>query len=603
MAPPILALQDVTIGFGSAALLEGADLAIGRGERLCLVGRNGAGKSTLLKIAAGLVEPDRGRRFVQPGCRVAYLPQDPAAEPGVTVAAHVAAGLPAEDGEAAHRVAAILEAVRLDGDRPLATLSGGEGRRAALARVLVAPADVLLLDEPTNHLDLPTIEWLERELARRRGAVVVVSHDRALLDRVTRGVVWLDRGVLRRLDRGFAEFEAWSAQVLTEKAEERARLDKRIAADVRWLRTGITARRRRNQGRLRRLAAARAERAGWIGPAGQVRLRADRDALSGRLVIEADAVSKSYDGRPVIEGFSTRILRGDRMGIVGPNGAGKTTLLRLLVGELEPDAGTVRLGTNLTPVHVDQDRSVLAPGATVRDVLCPQGGDQVMVRGRPRHVVAYLRDFLFEGHQPATPVASLSGGERNRLLLARGLARPSNLLILDEPTNDLDMDTLDLLQEVLGDYDGTVLLVSHDRDFLDRLVTSTIALEGDGRAVEYAGGYSDFVRQRGEREAPDTPTAPAKAAAKPRRPKAVTKLSYRHQRALDELPGRIAALEEEIVSLESILADPELYGRDADAFRRAAARLEQARQERAACEDQWLEIELLRESLAAGDSG
>jgi len=457
--------------------------------------------------------------------------------------------------------------------------------------------DVLLLDEPTNHLDLPAIEWLEQRLAGARFGLMVISHDRAFLERVTNCTLWLDRGRLLRSDKGFAHFEAWSEEILDREAVETAKLDKLIAQETTWSHQGITARRKRNQGRLRRLHELRARRAGQAGRTGSVRMEAAEAGIAGKRVIEANGIAKAYDGNSVIGGFSTRILRGDRVGIIGPNGAGKTTLLRMLIGDLPPDSGELRLGTNIEMVYLDQTREALAPGETPWSLLCPGGGDQVMVGNRPRHVVAYMRDFLFADNQARSPVESLSGGERNRLLLARALARPSNLLVLDEPTNDLDMDTLDLLQELLADYEGTILLVSHDRDFLDRVVTSTIAAEGGGSAMEYPGGYSDYLRQRpgnGGLGAEFRPEKPARRE-KPKPSAERRKLGYNQQRALKRLPGEIDTLEKEIAILEAKLADPALYARDPAGFYDTAAALTKVREDKAAAEEEWLELEMLRE--------
>lgn len=608
--PPLLTLKDVALGFGGRPLFEGITLAVSRGDRLCLVGRNGCGKSTLLKVIAGTLDPDRGERAVQPGVTVATLVQEPDLSAHASALAAVAAGLtPAHAGEA-HRAGILLDALGVPADRDPATLSGGEARRVALAQALVGEPDVLLLDEPTNHLDLPTIAWLEETLAAFRGAIILISHDRAVLRRVTRATLWLDRGRLRRLDEGFAAFDAWSDTIIAQEEIEWAKRDKLIAQETTWSRQGISARRKRNQGRLRRLHALRAERTQRLQRAGGVALQADSGETSGKLVIEAEGITKSYDGRPVLKPFSTRILRGDRVGIVGPNGAGKSTLLNLLTGQVPPDQGRLRLGTNLTPTTLDQHRSLLDGDRTVWDLLADSGGDHVSVRGRPRHVVGYLRDFLFEDRQARSPVSSLSGGERNRLLLARALARPTNLLILDEPTNDLDMETLDLLEEMLADYDGTLLLVSHDRDFLDRVVTATIVLPGDGRAVDYAGGFSDALAQAGGAMAAlfpglvvgPAPTAPrAKAPAPPAdKPRGrAAKLSYKQQRALEALPARIEALQVLVARLEQDLADPGLFNRDPDGFQERADRLAATRAELVAAEDEYLELEILREAMGA----
>lgn len=593
MAPPVLSLRDVQLRFGAAPLFDGLSLNVAADERACLIGRNGAGKSTLLRLLAGVIEADGGSRFLQPGVRVAYLAQEPAMAGAGTVADY--AGRDA--GERAYRVPMLLSALGLDGDQPLDTLSGGQARRTALAQVLVQEPDVLLLDEPTNHLDIRAIEWLEQELARFGGAVVSISHDRRFLANTTRAVWWLDGGRLRRSDEGFAQVEAWQEKLIAQETREREQLDKLIAAETRWSHAGITARRRRNQGRLRRLQDLRAERRRLLSAGGQARLEADSGRLSGKRVIEAEHIAKAYDGQAVIADFSTRVLRGDRVGLIGANGAGKTTLLRMLTGQLAPDSGRVRLGSNLQTVYLDQQRAMLAPEASVQDVLCPAGGAQVIVGGEARHVASYLQQFLFDPAQARQPVSALSGGERNRLLLARALAQPANLLVLDEPTNDLDMDTLDLLQEMLADYDGTLLLVSHDRDFLDRVVTSTIALEGDGRPVEYAGGYSDYLAQRGT-------AAPAAQRAKKPKPapapaaRASRKLSYHQQRRLDALPEEMAALQAEIAELETTLADPGLFRREPDGFATATARLEAAQETLATAEEEWLELELLREQLA-----
>ncbi|MQX37667.1 ABC-F family ATP-binding cassette domain-containing protein [Roseospira navarrensis] len=612
--PPLLTLQDISLGFGGPPLLDGLSLTVGRGERLCLVGRNGSGKSTLLKVIAGLVEPDSGTRAVQPDVAVAYLPQDPDLSGYPTALDCVTDALPAAHAGEAHRAEILLDALLLPYDRDPATLSGGEARRLALARALVAEPDILLLDEPTNHLDLPTIGWLEDTLAAFRGAVVSISHDRAFLRRLTQATLWLDRGRLRRLEEGFAAFDAWADAIFAQEETEWAKRDKLIAQETTWSRQGISARRKRNQGRLRRLYAMREERRQRIQRAGGVKLEADTGETSGKLVIEAEGIAKSYDGRAVLKPFSIRIQRGDRIGIVGPNGAGKTTLLRLLTGALAPDTGRVRLGTNLTPTTLDQHRSILDGDRTVWDLLADSGADRINVRGESRHVVSYLRDFLFDDRQARSPLKSLSGGERNRLVLAKALAKPTNMLILDEPTNDLDMETLDLLEEMLADYDGTLLLVSHDRDFLDRVVTATIVLPGDGRAVEYAGGFSDALAQAGgslsalfpamlgaSPEASDSVARPKVASTPSSEPKGKpkpAKLSYKQQRALEQLPGRIEALQAEVARLESALADATLFTRDPTGFQTRTDRLEAARAELAAAEDEYLELEILREALA-----
>ncbi len=597
MPPPLLTLQDISVTFGSAPLLAGAGLAVSTGDRICLVGRNGSGKSTLLRIAAGLIPSDGGRRFAQPGATIRYLPQEPDFSGFATTLAYVEAGL----GDAAavdrYRAAYLLEQLGLTGTEDPATLSGGEARRTALARVLAPEPDILLLDEPTNHLDLPGIEWLEAELARLRSGIVLISHDRRLLERISRATVWLDRGVTRVLDQGFSGFEAWRDQVLEQEETERHKLGRKIVMEEDWLRYGVTARRKRNQKRLGDLHALRKKHKEQRGALGRVKLEAAEAELSGRLVMVADGISKSFGERTVVRDFSTRIIRGDRVGIVGRNGAGKTTLLNLLTGELAPDSGEVKLGTNLIRITLDQRRESLDPDQTLTQALTGGAGDTVTVNGQNRHVIGYMKDFLFGPEQANTPVGVLSGGERGRLILARAFATPSNLLILDEPTNDLDLETLELLQERLAEYGGTVLLVSHDRDFLDRVVTSVIATEGDGRWIEYAGGYTDMLAQRGETRTAEAAVARKTAASPAPARSASRKLSFKDKHALETLPGRIAGLEAEIARLNAVLADADLYARQPATFADATRALEAATAALAAAEEQWLALEMLREEL------
>ena len=476
MAPPLIQLQDVGLTFGGAPLLAGVDLTIAAGERLCLVGRNGSGKSTLLRIAAGLIEPDRGTRFVQPGATIRYLPQEPDFSGATTALAYVKAGL--APGDDLHQARYLLQQLGLEGDEEVARLSGGEGRRVSLARVLAPHPDILLLDEPTNHLDLTTIEWLEAELARRSSAVVLISHDRRFLTNLSRSTAWLDRGRIRRLDRGFAAFEEWRDAILADEEREQHKLDRKIVAEEHWLRYGVTARRKRNVRRLDALQALRKSRRDYRGTVGKAVLEGPQGDKSAAQVTEASRIGKSYGQRPIVADFSIRIRRGDRIGIAGPNGSGKTTLLNLLTGAVKPDAGTVRLGANLVMATLDQQRESLDPNKTVTETLTAGSGDTLVIGGRSRHVLGYLKDFLFSPEQARTPLAALSGGERGRLMLARALAGPANVLVLDEPTNDLDLETLDMLQEMLADYAGTVLLISHDRDFLDRVVNGVIGPEG-----------------------------------------------------------------------------------------------------------------------------
>jgi ABC transport system ATP-binding/permease protein len=592
LAPPIAALGNARVTFGGRPLFAQIDFGIARGERVALVGANGSGKSTILRTLAGAIELDAGTRFIQPGLAIGLLAQEPGFAGFRRLVDFVGA-----DGAPAHRVAALLDRLGLDGSLDPMRLSGGEGRRAALARALAGEPDLLLLDEPTNHLDLPTIEWLEQFLVDFAGAILFVSHDRAFLQRLATRVLWLDRGRLHDLQAGFDKFDEWSKDLIEREEREAARLDKRIAAESYWYLRGVTARRSRNEGRRRRLLALRAERAERILRPGRANLASEAAPPGGQLVIEAVGVAKRFGERMILRDFSTRILRGDRIGIVGANGVGKTTLLRLLLGETAPDAGRVRHGTNLIPAYFDQRRSPLAEDATLWQTLAPGGGDSIMVRGQQKHVVGYLREFLFDERQALMPVSRLSGGERARLLLARLFAQPSNLLVMDEPTNDLDLDTLDLLEEALADYDGTILLVSHDRDFLDRIVTSVIALAGDGRAVEHAGGYSDLASDLARNKQARTAPTKAAPAARSTRGRSQTRLSFNEQRELDRLPKHIEQLLTAVADLEGELADPATYRAGRLAHSERATRLAEAKQALAVAEERWLELEEKRESL------
>ncbi len=602
MAPPLIQLKDIRLTFGGTPLLSGVELSVSPAERVCLIGRNGSGKSTLLKIAAGLVEPDSGSRFVQPGSTIRYLPQEPDFAGHATTLAYVEAGLGPGDDRYAARY--LLEQLGLHGDEDPANLSGGEARRAALARVLAPSPDILLLDEPTNHLDLPTIEWLEAELDGRRSALVLISHDRRFLTNLSRTTAWLDRGQIRQIERGFAAFEGWRDEVLAEEEREQHKLDRKIVNEEHWLRYGVSGRRKRNVKRLGNLFALREQRKNYRGAAGAANLAAAEAEKSGRLVVEAKGIGKSYGDRRIVENFSIRIQRGDRVGVVGPNGAGKTTLVNLLTGADQPDSGSLRLGVNLEMATLDQHRESLDPKSTLAEALTGGRGDHVMVGGKPKHVVSYMEDFLFAREQMRTPLEVLSGGERGRLMLARALAKPSNLLILDEPTNDLDLETLDVLEEMLGDYEGTVILISHDRDFLDRVVTSVIAPDGNGKWIEYAGGYSDMLAQRGsdlerdaakapaaEQKKEDRPAAPSPAAA-PRR-----RLNFNEKHALETLPRTIEKLQAEIAKQQKLLDDPTLYARDRKTFDEASRAIAKAQEDLAAAEDRWLELEVLREEI------
>lgn len=600
MAPPVLILRGIYLTFGGTPLLAGAELTVSEGERLCVVGRNGSGKSTLVRIAAGAVEPDDGERFVQPGITMRYLPQEPDLSGHATTLDFVKSGL--GPGDDPHDARHLLERLGLGGGEYPMHLSGGEARRAALARALAPRPDILLLDEPTNHLDLPAIEWLEEELRNARSALVLISHDRRFLENLSRSTAWIDRGTVRRIDRGFRHFEEWRDRTLEEEEAARHRLDRKLAMEADWLRYGVTARRKRNRGRLRALRSLRGEKAGQRKAAGGVRMTVTEGKTSGRLVFEAAGVSRSFDGTPVVRDFSLKVTRGDRVGLVGPNGAGKTTILDILTGALEPDAGSVRRGANIEMAALDQRRESLDPGLSLKEALT--GGDMVFVGGGSKHVMSYMKDFLFSPEQAGTPIGRLSGGERGRLMLARVLARPSNVLVLDEPTNDLDLETLDLLQEMLSEYRGTVILVSHDRDFLDQVSTSVVAFEGEGRWLEYAGGYSDMIAQRGygvERSGraanPERRRGAGPKSASPAGSPARRRMSYKEKFALQSLPARIETLETEIAALTKELGDPELFTRNPGRFKRVAADLETKEGELSVCEEEWLALELLREEI------
>jgi ATP-binding cassette subfamily F protein uup len=600
LAPPLLQLKDIALTFGGTPLLTGAELSVSAGERVSLVGRNGSGKSTLLKMAARLVEPDRGTVFVQPGTLVGYLPQEPEFSGFGSTLAYVEAGLRA--GDDTHTAHYPLEQLGLTGQEDPSHLSGGEARRASLARVLAPSPDILLLDEPTNHLDLNTIEWLERDLDARGCALVIISHDRRFLSTLSRQTVWLDRGTTRRLERGFAHFEDWRDALLAEEEREQHKLDRKIVGEEHWMRYGVTGRRKRNVRRVGQLQALREQRRTFRASAGNATIMAGSAAPSGAMVIEAAGISKTYAGRRIVGNFSIRIQRGDRIGIVGPNGSGKTTLINMLTGVLAPDTGSVRLGSALAVATLSQHRDSLDPQVTVTEALTGGHGDTVMVNGVARHVISYMKDFLFSSEQARTPLGKLSGGERGRLMLAQALARPSNLLVLDEPTNDLDMETLDVLEDVLGEYPGTVLLISHDRDFLDRLVSGVIVPEGDGRWTEYAGGYSDMLAQRGAELSPAARKPeverPARDAAPATPRPAKRRMTFKDTHALETLPKTIAKWQVEAHALQTKLDDPHFYARDRAAFEQVTAALGELQRKIAAAEEQWLALEILREELA-----
>ena len=584
MAAPILSYEGLGLVQGSGWLFEDLDIYVGERDRLALIGRNGAGKTTLLKLLAGRIDPDKGKRTIVPGTHVVMLEQEPDFTPFATLMDFAVAGA---DGPPEHEVAAIADQLGIDMSRTAASASGGERRRAALARALAQNPDVLLLDEPTNHLDIAAIDWLESWLARYTGAFVAISHDRTFLTRLTRQTLWLDRGSIRRKEIGFGGFEEWSDAVAAEEARAAQKLDSKLRLEAHWLERGVTARRKRNQGRLEKLKEMRATRAAMIGGPGVAKLGLANDDVRSKSVIVADHISKSFGDRPIIRNFDFRVQRGDRIGIVGANGAGKSTLLKLLTGEIEPDEGSVTLAPTLDGIIIDQQRSLLSPEKRVRDILA-DGGDWVEVRGVKKHIQGYLKEFLFDPGVSEASVGALSGGERSRLLLAREFARESNLLVLDEPTNDLDLETLDLLQEVIADYAGTVLLVSHDRDFLDRTVTVTLGLDGSGKVDIVAGGYADWEAKRVKPNAVKAKAATAATPAPP--PQARKKLSYKDQRDYDLLPARIEEIEKEMADIESELSDGSLFTRDNARFTALTGKLGTLRAEKAAAEDRWLAL-------------
>lgn len=594
---PLLQLTDIALTFGGNPVFDAVNLTVQEGERIALVGRNGSGKSTLLKVMANLVEADRGVRSIRPAVTAGYLEQDPDLSGFETLGEYAASGLP--PGEE-YRVEMAADGLGFLPDTAVSTASGGERRRAALAKLLALEPELMLLDEPTNHLDITAIEWLEGRLRETKAAYILISHDRAFLKALTRTTLWLDRGVIRRLDKGFEAFEDWREKTWAEEDDARHKLDRKIKAEAKWAVEGISARRKRNQGRVRALQSLRAERQAMIRRQGGAAMAFQSGAQSGRRVIEATGISKAFNEKPLIKDFDLRVMRGDRVAFVGPNGAGKTTLLKMLLGQVSPDKGNVKHGTGLEVAVFDQARATLDPTVTLWDALTNDPemavsgrSDQVMVRGQPRHVVGYLKDFLFDEAQARAPLSALSGGEKARLLLARIMARPSNLLVLDEPTNDLDVETLDLLQDVLGEYDGTVLLVSHDRDFLDRIATLTVALEGDGKATVYAGGWSDYRAQRGEVASPDTAPRQPKQKEKDTPQKvreSAPGLSFTEKHRLEALPEIIERTEAEIAKLEEYLAAPDLYAREPVKFNKASEALAERQAALVAAEEEWLQL-------------
>ncbi len=600
--PPILTIKGARLSFGTNELFTNVELYINRGDKISLVGRNGCGKSTLLKVIARDIEPDAGEIFVQPGVKVSYMPQDPDFSGYATLRKVVLSGLPEHERGQEYRADILIEQFDIRAAQSPEQSSGGERKKAALAKALINEPDILLLDEPTNHLDMPTIEKLEKIIADFRGAVILISHDRMFLSNTSRTTFWLDRGILRRNNKGFRYFEEWQEQVIDQEIIEQKYLNKKIEEETEWLHKGVTARRKRNQGRLRRLQQLRQERREQIRQIGSVKLEVEEGELRSKMVIEAKHVCKAFGDREIVKDFSTRIIKGNKIGIVGPNGAGKTTLIKLLTKRLEPDSGHVRIGKNLEEAYFDQNRLTLDPKKTLWKTLCNEG-DHIFVRGSYRHVVAYLKDFLFRPDQAQCPVSALSGGEKNRLMLAVALAQPSNFLVLDEPTNDLDMDTLDLLQEVLDEYEGTILLVSHDRDFIDRVVTSVIYMPGDGSVSEHAGSYSDLLEKLKSKIPAKKENKKEALPKKEETPKSETKktgrLSYNQQRLLEILPGKISELEKQIGDTEAALSDSSLYTENPEKFDALTKQLEELKAELEKSENQWLEIEMLRESIGA----
>ena len=595
---PLLQLSDIALTFGGDPVFEDLSLVIQGGDRVALVGRNGSGKSTLMKVMAGLVEADSGSRVASPGVTVGYMEQDPTMDGFDTLGAYAASGLPEDE---AYRVDMVAEGLKFDPMGDPKTASGGERRRAALAKLMAEAPELMLLDEPTNHLDIEAIAWLEAELKSTRAAFVLISHDRAFLRALTRATLWIDRGQVRRAEEGFDGFEEWRDKLWEEEDQQRHKLNRKIKAEARWAVEGISARRTRNQGRVRALADLRAEKAGQIKRQGTAAMAFDGGSSSGKKVVEATGLVKSYDGKIIVNGFDLTIQRGDRVAFVGPNGVGKTTVLNMLLGQVEPDAGLVKLGTKLNIAVFDQARAQLDQNMTLWEnlasdpVLGVSGkSDQIMVRGTPKHVVGYLKEFLFDEAQARAPVRSLSGGEKARLLLARLMARESNVLVLDEPTNDLDIETLDLLQDILGDYDGTVMLVSHDRDFLDRVATTTIAMEGNGQAVAYAGGWSDYQDQRADR-LPDAPKSVGKQLSKGGKQAGPvarkTALSFTQKHRLDALPTVMEKLSAEIAKLEDVLSDAELFTKQPAKFQKASDALVERQIALSDAEEEWLALE------------
>lgn len=594
---PIYTIRGAKLSFGLNPLFTNVDLYINRGDKICLVGRNGCGKSTLLKVIAQEIEPDDAEFFIQPGVRIGYMPQEPDFSGFKTLREVVEAGLPKNEQNQTYRADKLIEYFAINENQNPEQSSGGERRKAALARALINEPDILLLDEPTNHLDITTIEKLEDLIKKFSGAVIVISHDRMFLDHVSQTTFWLDRGTLRRNNKGFGAFEEWEDQVIEQEIIEQKALNKKIAEETEWLHKGVTARRRRNMGRLRRLQQLRQERREQIKMTGSVNLEVETADLRSKLVIEAKHISKSFGDREIIKDFSIKVIKGNKIGIVGPNGSGKTTLIKLLTKRLEPDSGFVRIGKNLEEAYFDQNRITLDPKKTLWKTLCNEG-DHIWVRGHFRHVVAYLKDFLFKPDQAQCPVSTLSGGEKNRLMLAVALAKQSNFLVLDEPTNDLDMDTLDLLQEVLDDYEGTILIVSHDRDFMDKVATSLIYMRGDGTVYEHVGSYSELLEKlKGLPPKTNNKKTVNKEEPKVREKNKTQKLSYKEQYMLENLPKEIEKLAAENKAIEVALGNANLYTDDPQKFDELTTKLADNKEKLEEMENQWLEVQMKADEL------
>lgn len=598
--PPIMTLKGVKLAFGVNQLFTNVEFSINRGDKISLVGRNGSGKSTLLKVISGVLEPDDGEIFIQPHTKISYMPQEPDFSAYKTLREVVLSGLDKTEENQDYKADILIQSLSIRELQAPNESSGGERKKAALAKALIGEPDILLLDEPTNHLDMPTIEKLEEIIKQFKGAIIVISHDRMFLSNVSQTTFWLDRGILRYNNKGFKYFEEWQEQVINQEIIEQKYLNKKIEEETEWLHKGVTARRKRNQGRLRRLQQLRQERKEQLKKVGSINLEVEEAELRSKMVIEAKHIDKAYGNRVLIKDFSSRIIKGNKIGIVGPNGAGKTTLLKVLTKKLEPDSGFVRIGKNLEEAYFDQNRDTLNPKKTLWQTLCDKG-DHIFVHGHYRHVVAYLKDFLFKPDQAQMPVAALSGGEKNRLMLAVALAKKSNFLVLDEPTNDLDMDTLDLLQEVLSDYEGTIIIVSHDRDFLDRVVTSIIYMPGDGTVTEHAGSYSELLEKLKNKTPQEKENK--KVIQKESKPvmsaKKTAKLSYNQQRLLEVLPQQIAELESELEKIKTELADSSLYTENPDKFNELTSKYEEITSSIEQKENEWLEIQIIKENLEA----